>query len=82
MRIIVVKEDMAGGRQTCFEHPYQTTRAARLDIVDDFYSNFPLVSREGHNMEVFYFENETQFRFMSTETGEIFADYFMLYVWF
>ena len=81
MRIIVVKEDMAGDRQTCFHKVYKSSREARLDIIDDFYDNFD-GRQENHNIETCYSENKTQYCFVSTETGEIFAEYFMLYVWF
>ena len=84
MKVIVVKEEGSnnpGRRQTYVGVPYSTESAARMAAVNDFYATH-YVRDEHHSMQVHYFENETQLRFMSEETGEIFCDYFLLITFF
>ena len=55
--------------------PYATEHDARMAILNNFYESPP---SDEHKMEVEYFHNETRIRFTSTETGELFADYYIL----
>ena len=72
MKVIVVKEEGSNnprGRQTYVGVPYATESAAHMAVVDDFYATH-YVRNEHHSMQVYYFENETQLRFVSEETGK------------
>lgn len=84
MKFVVIKEVLNGitgeDEQSYIGIPFKTERQAQSAAVADFYATHYI--REHHKMEVFYFENETQLRFVSEETGEIFADYFILAVFF
>ena len=84
MKVIVVKEEGTNnleGRQTYVGTPYSSESAARMAAVNDFYTTH-YVYHHQHSMQVYYFENETQLRFVSEETGEIFCDYFLLITFF
>ena len=84
MKVIVVKEEGTNnreGRQTYVGTPYATESAARMAAINDFYATH-YVYHHRHAMQVFYFENETQLRFISEETGEIFCEYFLLITFF
>ncbi len=80
MKVIIVKEEGSNNperTQTYVGAPYDTESAARMAAINDFYTTH-YVYHQNHNMQVYYFENETQLRFVSEETGEIFCDYFLL----
>lgn len=84
MKVIIVKEEGSNnleGRQTYVGTPYATESAARMAAINDFYATH-YVYNHHHSMQVYYFENETQLRFVSEETGEIFCDYFLLITFF
>lgn len=55
--------------------PYKTEHDARMAIFNNFYESPP---SDEHEIRVEYFNNETRLRFVSTETGELFADYYIL----
>lgn len=84
MKVIVIKEEGSNNprrRQTYVGTPYDTESAARMAAVNDFYATH-YMGNEHHSMQVYYFETETQLRFVSEETGEIFCDYFLLITFF
>ena len=84
MKVIVVKEEGSNnpnGEQSYVGVPFTTEYEARIEAVKDFYMTHFLY-KHNHHMEVYYFENETQLRFVSDETGEIFCDYFLLITFF
>lgn len=84
MKFVVIKEVLNGitgeDEQSYVGFPFKYEFQAHSAAIADFYATRYI--REHHKMEVFYFENETQLRFVSEETGEIFADYFILAVFF
>ena len=78
MKFIAIKNDYVGYEDRLSYigvGPYATECDARLAILKNFYESPPA---DEHKMEVEYFHNETRIRFTSTETGELFADYYIL----
>lgn len=84
MRQIILVKEYPDGKRFCFDEVFTTTQAARTQAVEDFYYTNSEVSarHEHHHMDVLYWENQLELRFISDETGEIFAQYFLLYVSF
>lgn len=84
MKVIVVKEEGSNNpnfEQTYVGTPFSTEHEARMEAIKDFYMTH-FVYKHHHHMDVYYFENETQLRFISDETGEIFCEYFLLITFF